>query len=87
MPKLLMFTGLECPHCHDMFPLVERLEKETKLKVQKIEVWHDEKNAVIFHKLDNGKCGGVPFFYNEKTKGWICGAVPYNQFKKWATGK
>lgn len=87
MPKLLLFTGLECMHCRAMYPLVDKLEKETKLKIQKIEVWHNEKNAAIFHKLDNGKCGGVPFFYNEKTKGWICGEVSYKDLKKWATGK
>jgi len=84
---LLMFYGTECIHCHEMMPLVDKLEKETKLKVKKLEVWHDSKNAAIFQKLDQGKCGGVPFFYNEKTKKWICGAVPYAELKAWATGK
>ncbi len=85
--KLLMFFGTECKHCHDMIPLVDKIEKETKLKIIKLEVWHNAKNAALFQKLDNGKCGGVPFFFNEKTKKWICGAVPYLELKKWATEK
>ena len=66
--KLLMFYGIECEHCHDMDPLVEKLEKELKVEVKKIEVWHNAKNAALLEKLDKGECGGVPFFYNEKTK-------------------
>ena len=85
--KLLMFTGTECPHCHDMLPLVKRLEEETKLKVDIIEVWHNEKNAALMRKLDDGFCGGVPFFYNEKTGKRICGATSYENLKKWALGK
>lgn len=84
---LLFFTGRECVHCHAMFPSIDKLEKETKLKVKKIEVWHNAKNAAEFQKRDNGKCGGVPFFYNEKSKKWLCGEVPYSKLKKWATEK
>ncbi len=86
--KLLFFTGEECPHCHDSLPLIARLEKEHKLKIEKIEVWHNAKNAAILEKLDNGKCGGVPFFYNENTGGWICGTPnSYEDLKEWALGK
>ena len=87
MTKLLMFTGTECVHCHAMDPLITKLEKESKLKITKLEVWHDAKNAALQQKLDAGKCGGVPFFYNEKTKKWLCGEVPYSELKAWATGK
>ena len=82
--RLLMFTGSECPHCHDMDPLVERLEKEEEVKVVKLEVWHNAQNANLMESLDKGECGGVPFFYNEKTKKTICGAVSYDRLKKWA---
>ena len=84
--RLVMFFGIECEHCHDMDPLVEKLEKELKVEVKKIEVWHNAKNAALFEKLDKGECGGVPFFYNEKTKKSICGAVDYAILKKWAQG-
>ena len=84
---LLFFYGTECPHCHDMFPAVEQLESEEKLKVTRLDVWHNSKNAAILEKYDQGFCGGVPFFFNTKTQKWICGAVDYETFKKWATGK
>jgi len=87
MGDLLMFYGTECVHCHTMFPLIDRLEKEEKVKIKKIEVWHNAKNAAQLQKLDTIGCGGVPFFYNENTKKALCGAVLYDKFKKWAIGK
>lgn len=63
--RLLEFYGTECPHCITMAPLVQRLEKEFKVKVEKIEVWHNAKNAELMRQYDRGFCGGVPFFFNE----------------------
>ncbi|MDP4012295.1 MAG: thioredoxin domain-containing protein [Candidatus Nanoarchaeia archaeon] len=82
--RLLFFTGRECPHCHEMEPLITKLEKELKVKVTKLEVWHNSKNAKLLKDLDKGYCGGVPFFYNENNDKWICGAVPYSKLKAWA---
>ena len=84
---LLDFFGTECVHCHEMDPLVERLEQELKVKVERIEVWHNEKNAELLRQLDKGFCGGVPFFYNCKTGKWICGSCSYEKLKAWARGK
>ena len=84
---LLDFYGSECPHCIEMDPLIDRLEKEEGVKVKKVEVWHNDKNAQLWKKTDNGKCGGVPFFHNEKSGKRICGAVPYPKLKAWALGK
>lgn len=84
---LLYFTGTECVHCHEMEPLVKKLEKEESVKLKKLEVWHNVENAKILEQLDKGYCGGVPFFYNKKTGKWICGAVPYEKLKTWALGK
>jgi thiol-disulfide isomerase/thioredoxin len=84
--ELLMFYGTECVHCHAMFPLIERLEKETGKKVRKIEVWHNAKNAEILREYDqNGSCGGVPFFYNKKSGKSLCGETTYSKFKVWAS--
>ena len=85
--KLYFFFGTECPHCHDMDPLIERLEKEEGLKFEKLETWHNAKNAEKLKKMDTVGCGGVPFFYNEATEQAICGAVDYKTFKKWAKGE
>ena len=84
---LLKFTGKECPHCNDMNPLDERLEKELNVKMKRIEVWHNAANAKMMEKYDRGFCGGVPFYFNTKTGQWICGAVDYETLKKWALGK
>jgi len=84
---LLEFYGTECHFCIQMAPLIERLEKEEKVKVEKIEVWHNQSNAKRLQEIDKGKCGGVPFFINMKTGKWICGASDYEGFKKWALGK
>ncbi len=84
---LLMFYGTECVHCHAMFPLIEKLEKEAKTKIEKKEVWHNIKNLNDMKTVDKGVCTAVPFFFNEKTGDAICGAVPYATLKKWAKGK
>lgn len=84
--SLMMFYGTECVHCHEMMPLVEKLEKELKVKVEQIETWHNAANAQKLQKCDNGRCGGVPFFYNDKTDKFICGAAEYEDLKKWAKG-
>jgi len=81
---LLMFYGTECGHCHEMMPLVEKLEKEEKVKVKRIETWHNSANKKKFEAVDKGACGGVPLFVNEKTGEKICGSTSYGKLKKWA---
>jgi len=87
MNHLLEFYGTECPHCVDMHTLVEKLEKEEGIKVEALEVWHNEENAKRLEELDKTFCGGVPFFYNEKTGKWICGEADYQELKDWAQDK
>ena len=84
---LIEFYGTECVHCHEMEPLIERLKQEEKIELTRLEVWHNMKNAELLQRLDNGKCGGVPFFYNKKTGKWICGSTSYENLKAWAKGK
>ena len=85
--ELIAFYGTECPHCIEMEPLIAQLEKEEGIRIQRLEVWHNAKNAALFEKLDNGTCGGVPFFFNPKTKKWIGGSTSYDKLKKWAKGQ
>ena len=84
-PTLMEFYGAECPHCHAMDSLVKKLEKDLKVKLAKYEVWHDEKNAKLMKSFDKDRCGGVPFFYNAKTKEFLCGEGDYATLKAWAT--
>ena len=69
-----------------MMPLVDKLEKEEGVKVEKIETWHDSANKKKLDDIDQGKCGGVPFFWNEETKKFICGSTEYEKLKAWAKG-
>jgi len=85
--NLLFFYGTECTHCHEMEPLIERLEKETGLKVDKLESWHDEENAKLLAEYDHSLCGGVPFMYNTQSQKFICGNCEYEVLKSWAEGK
>ena len=85
--RLLEFYGTECVHCREMDPIIERVEKETKVKITRLETWHNSANAKLLEECDNGFCGGVPFFYNEKTGEKLCGEVPYDKLLKWATKK
>lgn len=86
MSNLIEFFGTECPHCIRMMPLVERLEKEEGVTVEKLEVWHNEENRQKMGQFDEGYCGGVPFFINTKTNKWICGEASYEELKAWAKG-
>jgi len=83
---LIEFYGNECSHCKSMEPLVRRLEEEEGVEVAKLEVWHNEANARLMREYDQGRCGGVPFFFNTKTGEWLCGAVSYERLRQWALG-
>lgn len=56
---LYEFYGEECPHCKAMEDKVEKLQEEEDVEVKQKEVWHDEENAELQQKYDDGKCGGV----------------------------
>ena len=84
---LYEFYGETCPHCEKMMPKVERLEDEEGLEVKQLEVWNDQENAEKHQEFDDGKCGGVPFFYNTETEEWICGEADFEKLKAWATGE
>lgn len=89
MPEedLLEFYGTECVHCKAVGPLIERLRVEEQIEIQRLEVWHNEKNAALMRQLDKGYCGGVPFFYSKRTGKWLCGSVDYETLRRWAQGK
>jgi hypothetical protein len=71
-----------------MEPLMDQIEKDSGLPIRRFEVWYNDENLRLLQKLDKGgSCGGVPFFYNKKTRSWICGATTYPNLKAWALGK
>ena len=90
MNKLIMFWARECPHCKNMLPFVDKLEKETGVKLERLEIWHNEENANLmrsYRKIIEPECGGqlrTPTFLNAETKNVICGEVEYEKLKNWA---
>lgn len=84
---LYEFYGDECPHCENMKSKVEELEEDKNLEVKQLEVWNDKENAEKMKKLDGGKCGGVPFFYNTESEEWLCGEADIETLRNWALGQ
>ena len=90
MNEQIMFWARECPHCQKMMPLVDKLEKETGIKLERLEIWHNEKNADLmrsYRSIIAPKCGGqlrTPTFFNTETNDVICGEVEYEKLKEWA---
>jgi len=75
-----------------MYPIVEKVEKDLGIKITRLEVWHNSDNAKFMKEADRDAegsefCGGIPFFYNEKTGKKICGNTKYEKLKAWAEGK
>jgi hypothetical protein len=73
-----------------MHPLVDKLEQETGVSIERLEIWHDEKNADLmrsYRPIISAKCGGqlrVPTFLNTETNDAVCGEMPYEKLKDWA---
>ncbi|HIJ98984.1 TPA: thioredoxin family protein [archaeon] len=86
-PYLLDFYGTECVPCKEMEPLLEQLENELGVKVQRLEVWHNAANAALMEQYDKEQRGFVPFYYNKKTGKALYGTQSYETFKKWALGQ
>lgn len=82
---LYFFYGEECPHCHTMIPIVDKLIEEG-IKIEKLETWHNKENAAVLEGKDKGLCGGVPFFINEESGVHICGESDEDTIRKWAKG-
>mmetsp|Transcript_40715 Transcript_40715/g.66049 ORF Transcript_40715/g.66049 Transcript_40715/m.66049 type:complete len:151 (+) Transcript_40715:69-521(+) len=84
---LMEFYGIGCDHCDDMKPKIHEVERELGRSFARYEVWYNQKNLQILQKLDQGFCGGIPFFYNRKTRDYICGATTTENLRNWATGR
>ena len=84
---LIEFYGRECIHCMKMAPLLDKLEKEAGIKLERLETWHNEENAKKLQDYSKGVCAGVPFFINTETNEAICGEASYEDIKFWATHK
>ena len=51
-PKIILFYGEECPHCHTEKDFLKDLKKEIpSLVVEEYEVWHNSSNAKLFGEM------------------------------------
>ena len=82
--ELLYFYGRDCGVCKIIAPLLDRLEREFGIKVERLEVWNEPNNRALMLKYGEGKCISVPFLYNRETGDYICGEADYVRVKKWA---
>mgnify|MGYP002725604067 CR=1 FL=1 len=83
---LYYYYGDGCPHCHEMMPIVDKLIK-SGIKIEKLETWSNDENASKLESIDKGKCGGVPYFWNDESEQWICGSTTEERVAKWAAGE
>jgi hypothetical protein len=77
-----------------MMPIVTKLEKELKIKIKKLEVWYNEKNAdkmrecknIILNASEDGDLG-VPAFVDLKNKEALVGEQEERGLKEWLKEK
>lgn len=88
MSHLEEYFGLECPHCQKMQKISAKVEIELGIPFERFEVWHNSKNMSQAEERDKeAKCGGVPFYFNTKTRKALCGEVTYEELLAWAKGE
>lgn len=84
-----MYHGQDCPHCQAMMPLIDKVQKELNVEIEKKEVWQNDENAAEMQKdtvTIKKACGGemgVPVFINMDTKDCTCGELNYEKLKQW----
>jgi len=84
MDHLFMFYGEECRFTKRSLAEVACLEKRLGGNLNKLETWHNEKNANKFKEVDVEGCDGVPFFYNSKNQKHLCGYATCDELVEWA---
>jgi hypothetical protein len=83
VPDLLYFRGESDMYSQQMAPLNNQLRKEGH-KIRTFEVWFNARNTELLQNLDYGRCGGVPFYFNKRTRKYICGATTMDNLRRWA---
>jgi thiol-disulfide isomerase/thioredoxin len=90
MNNKLFFYGTDCPHCDAMRPLIAKLAFDTEITLDERDVWTSQADFRIYEnyqdsvKKKDPECDGLPFFYDVKTKEYLCGEVSYRALKTWA---
>jgi hypothetical protein len=57
-------------------------------KIRTFEVWYNTRNTELYQQLDMGRCyGHVPYFFNKRTRKFICGPTTIQNLRNWAEDK
>ena len=89
----IFFYGTDCPHCDAMKPLIAKLAFETGIVLDERDVWKSQSHFRVYENYQNDvakedpECVGLPFFYDTKTKEYLCCEVSYRKLKAWAVLK
>lgn len=93
MGGIIFFHGNGCPHCDLTLPIIEEIEKELSISVDRKEVWENLENEKLMYSFKediekSAKCGKydlVPLVFNPVTKDCMCGRLEDNpqELKDW----
>jgi hypothetical protein len=87
---IVLFYGDGCPHCKDVEDFILQNKIDEKIKITRMEVWHNKSNAALLGQIAK-QCGiignsvGVPFLYDGNNKCYL-GEVDVPNFLKDKTG-
>ena len=81
--KYTFYFGQECPHCEKMQKLLDAIESEKGKLFDRVEVWHDKQALKKLEKIDNDRCGGIPFLYNPANDTFLCGEIEEDELREW----
>ncbi|NYZ75953.1 thioredoxin family protein [Candidatus Micrarchaeota archaeon] len=84
--RFIEFYGEGCPHCAKMAPVVAQVENETGVHFEKLEVWYNDTNKLVYREYQDyitRDCGllGVPTFISLKTNRSLCGEKSADELK------
>jgi len=74
------------PQGDEMEPYLQFFEKKLHKQIQRLNVWRSAKYYRLFKDTDMG-CGGLPYFFNRKSKQAICGATSPDNLILFMTGR
>ncbi len=87
---IIFFYGKECPICERTFPIVKKIEEESKgkIKFKLMEVWHNMKNLAYLRKFNDilrkeGKSLDFPIFLDVKGKRGLAGEKNEGKILEW----
>eukprot|EP01031_Cornospumella_fuschlensis_P041916 gene41916-51170_t len=83
---MIAFTADNNDACQEMEPVIQRLEKDLRIKVRRININRRPDFVMLYEAVGGMSTSTVPFFYNRRTAQAISGPSPYDNLKRLAMG-